>query len=187
MEQALADRFLLLTQNVDGLHLRAGSSAERTWQVHGNLHWMRCAAECTPALLPVPEACAGPPPGERSRSDETALLRCARCGSWMRPHVLWFDETYDEPRYRFESALEAAQRAALLIVVGTSGATNLAVHVGGIMAQRGAAIVDVDPAPNPFAALAQASPVGCFMAGAAAAVLPEVVRRCIAACGSAAR
>jgi NAD-dependent SIR2 family protein deacetylase len=39
----------------------------------------------------------------------------------MRPYVLWFDECYDEPRFRCESSLDAAERAALLVVVGTSG------------------------------------------------------------------
>jgi NAD-dependent deacetylase len=100
----------------------------------------------------------------------------------MRPHVLWFDESYDEPRYRFESALAAAERAALLLVVGTSGATTLPQLVGAIVARRRAGLVDVDPEPNPFAALAAASPAGCFVQGAAAATLPGLVRRCVEAC-----
>ena len=186
LERALPDRFVLLTQNVDGLHLRAGNSPARTWQVHGNLHWMRCASECTPAPVPVPEACGAPARGEPLGGGEAALLRCPQCGDWMRPHVLWFDETYDEPRYRFESALEAARRAALLLVVGSSGATTLPMYVGGIVARRGAAMIDVDPAPNAFATLAQASPAGCCVAGAAAVVLPELVQRCIAVIGGAA-
>jgi len=183
MERALGERFLLLTQNVDGLHLRAGNTAARTWQVHGNLHAMRCASECTPAVLPVPGEGGARSPGTPLTGAEATRLHCPRCGGWMRPHVLWFDESYDEPRYHFESALAAARQAALLLVVGTSGATTLPQLVAGIVFRRGAALIDVDPGPNPFAALAASSPAGCCVPGAAAAVLPDLVRRCIAACG----
>lgn len=64
LEQALADRFVLLTQNVDGLHLQAGNSVERTLQVHGNLHCMRCARECGRGPVPVPVALGARPAGE---------------------------------------------------------------------------------------------------------------------------
>ncbi|MEQ1739336.1 MAG: Sir2 family NAD-dependent protein deacetylase [Methyloglobulus sp.] len=47
MEKLLGSRFRLVTQNVDGLHLRAGSNIDRTYQVHGNLNYMRCARECS--------------------------------------------------------------------------------------------------------------------------------------------
>jgi len=155
--------------------------------VHGNLHAMRCASECTPEIMPVPEPDGDCPPGAPLAAAAAARLRCLRCRGWMRPHVLWFDETYDEPRYRFESALAAAQRAALLLVVGTSGATTLPQLVGGIVARRGAALVDVDPQPNPFATLATSCSAGCFVQGTAAAVLPDLVQRCIATCRDAAR
>src|SRR5215207_6618704 len=45
-EASLGDRFLLITQNVDGLHRRAGSSAERTYEIHGNIELARCADAC---------------------------------------------------------------------------------------------------------------------------------------------
>ncbi len=185
LEAALGPRFVLLTQNVDGLHLRAGNSLDRTWQIHGNLNFMRCARECTADLLPVPAECVARERDTALPSEDASRLRCARCGGWMRPHVLWFDETYDEPRYHFESALEVSRRAALLLVVGTSGATTLPLHVGRIAASCGAALIDVDPAPNPFAAMALSSAAGCFVSAAAAAVLPDIVERCIAAFGAA--
>jgi NAD-dependent deacetylase len=179
LEAALGERFVLVTQNVDGLHLRAGNTGARTLQVHGNLHWMRCARECTPELRPLPAEWVSHPSGTPLAPAEAGRLRCAQCGGWMRPHVLWFDETYDEPRYRFETALAAAERAALLVVVGTSGSTTLPQLLAGTVVRRGAPLVDVDPGPNPFATLAAASPAGCFLRGTAAAVLPELVRHCI--------
>ena len=46
METLFKDRFTLITQNVDNLHLRAGNSLEKTFQIHGNVFFMRCADEC---------------------------------------------------------------------------------------------------------------------------------------------
>ena len=59
-------------------------------------------------------------------------LTCALCGDWLRPHVLWFDECYDEERYRFDSSMQAAGTCRLLVVVGTSGATNLPMRTAGV-------------------------------------------------------
>ncbi len=100
-------------------------------------------------------------------------LRCPDCGSWIRPHVLWFDECYDEEYYRFNSSLEAAAEADLLLTVGTSGATNLPMQVGMIVARRGGVIVDVNPDSNPFSEIAEQSG-GFFCRGPAGDILPEI-------------
>jgi NAD-dependent deacetylase len=121
LEHALGERFLLVTQNVDGLHLRAGNGAERTYQIHGNIDFMRAAHDRDARVFPVPSALDV---WERDRAvgaAERALLVSPYDGSPARPHVLWFDESYDEERFRFESSLAAVEQAALLIVVGTSG------------------------------------------------------------------
>ena len=55
LETLLADRFVLITQNVDGLHLQAGNSLKRTYQIHGNIDYMRCSAECSTDIYPVPD------------------------------------------------------------------------------------------------------------------------------------
>ena len=162
LETALGDRFLLVTQNVDGLHLRAGNSPARTYQVHGNLDLMRCAAECSRDLVAIPEPA------------DPARLVCPRCGGRARPHVLWFDEYYDEDRFRFESALRAAAAAALLLVVGTSGATTLPARMCETVAARGAPMIVVDPGPTPFTRLAESSPAGLVLTGTACAVVPPL-------------
>ena len=53
-ERRLGDRFLLVTQNVDGLHRRAGSDPARTFEIHGNIDLWRCADDCADGARPAP-------------------------------------------------------------------------------------------------------------------------------------
>jgi NAD-dependent deacetylase len=173
LETALAERFLLVTQNVDGLHRRAGSTRRATYSIHGELDFMRCSAGCD-GIRPVPACFDGWGEGALLDQAAVAALECASCGAWMRPHVLWFDESYDEEHYRYESALAAAARAALLIVVGTAGATSLPQRIGEIVVARGAAIVDLNVEDNPFANWARASREGYAWTGKAGETVPAV-------------
>jgi NAD-dependent deacetylase len=174
MEQALGDRFLLLTQNVDGLHLRAGNTLERTFQIHGNIDFARCAKECGQAIFALPDDLTKVK-GDGLTDEDRARLRCPTCGDWARPHVLWFDECYDEEHFRFESSLRAASAASLLLVVGTSGATNLPMQVGQMALRQGATIVDINPDANPFSEMAQrADESGFFLQGPSGAFLPQI-------------
>ncbi|HSD20482.1 MAG TPA: Sir2 family NAD-dependent protein deacetylase [Anaeromyxobacter sp.] len=172
LERALGERFTLVTQNIDGLHRRAGS--ERVLCIHGDVAHVRCADACGAGLMDLPPF----PP--RAKDDpltgsERVRLTCPACRGWLRPHVLWFDEYYDEENYRMESALRAASTADLLLVVGTSGATNLPMQIGRLAFEREAALVDVNPEENPFAELAARSPRGFFARGSACERLPEIV------------
>ncbi|WP_242347047.1 SIR2 family NAD-dependent protein deacylase [Anaeromyxobacter terrae] len=172
LERAIGDRFTLVTQNIDGLHRRAGS--ERVLCIHGDAAYVRCAGECGVGRLDLPPF----PPRTKDEpfsAADRARLTCPSCGGWLRPHVLWFDEYYDEPNYRMESALSATSTADLLLVVGTSGATNLPMQIGRLAFERGAALVDVNPEENPFAELAARSPRGFFARGSACERLPEIV------------
>ncbi len=169
-------RFLLVTQNVDGLHLRAGSSPERTFQIHGNIDFMRCSRECLPAPLPMPEGIdVAWEKGRELGAKDKELLRCPSCGAWARPHVLWFDERYDEPNFRFQSSIEAARGASVLIVIGTTGATSLPMHIATIAAQRRVPMLVINPEPNPFSALVERTGVGAFISGTASEWVPQIV------------
>ncbi len=150
MEKIFGDRFTLITQNVDGLHLRAGSSLQRTYQIHGNISYMRCSEECSPALCPLPDAFKGRAKSDDLSDAEHRLLICPDCGSRTRPHVLWFDEFYNEHFFRFESSQRAAARTDLLIIVGTSGATNLPTQVVAEVGRHGGLIVDINIEETPF-------------------------------------
>lgn len=179
LERLLGDRFLLITQNVDGLHLRAGNSLERTYQIHGNVDYARCVEPAGAAPWALPEDLPPKEKGAGLTDAERALLAEGGgggvCRGWSRPHVLWFDECYDEQTFRFESSLRAAASAEILLVVGTSGATNLPMQVGVMALRQGATIVDINPEPNPFSELAAAARHGFFLQGLGGAYLPLIV------------
>lgn len=173
LEQAFGDRFRLITQNVDGLHLRAGNTPERTYLVHGSLEYMRCGTPCSPTLIPFPDAVPEKTRESPFTDADRALLACPACGDLCRPHVLWFDECYDEEHYRFQSSLAAAEQTGLLITVGTSGGTNLPHHVVRIAAQVRALLVDVNLEPNPFSEAAERAR-GRFLQGPSSEFLPAL-------------
>jgi NAD-dependent deacetylase len=175
MEQLFLNHFILITQNVDGLHLRAGSSPERTYQIHGNIFFRRCDKPCTNEIFPMPPEIRGKERHELMTEEEKARLMCPACGGLTRPHVLWFDESYDETHFRFESSLAAAAKTDLLLVVGTSGATNLPNQVAWQVNHRGGVIVDVNIEQNPFTDLALKSGRGYFIKESSGAALPEMV------------
>ena len=108
LEEKLGERFLLVTQNVDDLHERAGS--RRVLHMHGELFASRC--EFSPA------GCQRPPFRDAAlyESEET-MARCA-CGGRIRPHIVWFGEMPLE----MERIEREIGRSTVMLVVGTSGA-----------------------------------------------------------------
>jgi NAD-dependent deacetylase len=175
LERALGARFLLITQNVDGLHLRAGHSLARTYQIHGNIDYMRCAASCTTECWPIPEDFGDVERATALTAAQKDALRCPRCEGGARPHVLWFDESYDEPLFRFESSLRAAAQAALIVSVGTSATTSLPWHIVEIGARAGAGIIDINIASNPFSEIADGLENGLALTATAADSVPAIV------------
>ena len=96
LEQALGERFQLITQNVDGLHLRAGSDPRRLFAIHGDLSWTRCAADCGAPVEALPDALRALDPAAVAFDGPVRAALTCRCGGLRRPHVLWFDECYNE-------------------------------------------------------------------------------------------
>ena len=177
----LGDDFLLITQNVDGLHLRAGSPVSQTYQIHGNLDYARCDAGCGQPMwaLDIPGVS---PDTLRDKQQVPQALRsvlcCPSCGGPSRPHVLWFDECYDDAHFHFSDSLRAARSARVLLSIGTSGATSLPLQIASLARASGATVVDINPEMNPFSELA--SRPGCVLRGSAGDYLPQV---CRALCG----
>jgi len=108
IEERLGDRFLLATQNVDGLHGRAGS--RRLVELHGNLFLSRCA-RCDRAPFP-------------DEQEHDSVPRCEVCGTGLlRPHIVWFGEWLDPAHLqRIEAFMEEARSERFVfLAVGTSG------------------------------------------------------------------
>jgi NAD-dependent deacetylase len=173
IEGLLPDRFTLITQNSDNLHLRAGNSVKNTFEVHGNLFYMRCLGGCTSGVYPIPEGVEDHPRGGSLSDQERRLLICPLCGGPARPHELWFDETYNEEYYHYLTVLRIARETRLLVVAGTSGSTNLPVLIAQTVKRRGGVIIDINTHETPFSFLAHATG-GFFIQETGSVALPAI-------------
>ena len=172
LEAVLGDRFSLITQNVDRLHIRAGNTEQRTIEVHGHYGGMRCTAGCSGVIAIPGDLDAWP--DRLDWAEARGLLECRGCGFATRPHVLWFDEFYDEANYRIKTAGSRVARASLCITVGTSGGVPVAARLAGIAAKAGATLIDVNPADGELRQLALGSPGGVAVEAPASMVIPAI-------------
>lgn len=174
LEKSFGDRFALITQNVDSLHLRAGNSRKRTFEIHGNISFMRCTRPCRPDLIATPVQSARTDKHFALSDADRRRLRCPYCQAMTRPHVLWFDECYDEAYFKLETSLRLAAATDLLLIVGTSGTTNLPNQVAAQVQHKGAVIVNVDIATNPFSQMAANSAAGFWVKAPGSRALPAM-------------
>ncbi|MFT3707555.1 MAG: NAD-dependent deacylase [Archangium sp.] len=134
LEEKLGDRFLLATQNVDGLHARAGS--KRMLAIHGELFQSRC------------ERCGVPFADTKTYFD--ALPKCETCSGAIRPHIVWFGEMLNPAHIEQVSEfIEAAGKRLHFIAVGTSGLVFPAAGFVNIARRVGGTCWLVDAAPTP--------------------------------------
>jgi NAD-dependent deacetylase len=147
-------RFTLVTQNVDGLHARAGSRA--VVELHGSIAQNLCFAEGTPVDEPAP-------------GDSVPPL-CPGCGAFLRPGVVWFGENL--PPQALQRAEEAAQTCDVVLSIGTSSLVHPAAGLPLLAKRHGAYLVEVNPTSTPLTPHADV-----VLAGPAGLVLPELVRR----------
>jgi NAD-dependent deacetylase len=122
-------RFSLITQNVDGLHARAGS--REVQELHGNILRSRCLDECGVEIAHPGQLPPGEPP------------RCPGCGALLRPAVVWFGETLDPAV--LARAEQAMADADVVLVVGTSGLVYPAAGLPALAQAAGAKVVIVNP------------------------------------------
>lgn len=149
--QALADLqarwpgLTVVTQNVDNLHERAGSS--RVLHLHGELMKLRCSS------CDRPYAGFEVPPLETMESGQRlGPPRCVHCDGFIRPGVVWFGESL--PTDTWTQADAAIRRCDLLLVVGTSGQVEPAASLVGLAQQGGAQVILIDPGETTHAGLA---------------------------------
>ncbi|CAK0768083.1 putative NAD-dependent protein deacylase [Gammaproteobacteria bacterium] len=178
LETAAGERFRHITQNVDGLYGRAGGQPHRTYCIHGNINKMRCTGEdCTSRVWDIPEALGTTwSKDQMLTQDDRKALRCQACGQPSRPHILWFDECYNEAWYQADSAMEAARDGNLLIIIGTSGATSLPHRIFNRALMYRIPFIVVDREPTVFSEEAEKVSHGAFVRGAAATVVPTLVQ-----------
>jgi NAD-dependent deacetylase len=145
--------FTLVTQNVDGLHQRAGS--ETVLELHGNILRSKCSWEGVTVEL---QDC-----------DESVPPRCPHCGAFLRPDVVWFGEML--PARAFEAASEAASGCDLFLSVGTSSLVYPAAGLPYEALDNGATLVEINPSNTPLSGHAHH-----VVRGLAGEMLPELLR-----------
>ena len=146
--QELVPALTVVTQNIDGLHQKAGSSD--VIELHGNIWRARCVT-C------------------RSLYDMSSGAKrpeaCLECGDPLRPDVVLFGELL--PSGVFELAVERARQCELCFVIGTSGLVYPAAGLPELARSAGAYVCEVNPEPTPLSSLCNE-----MLLGKAGEVLP---------------
>ena len=145
--------FTLITQNVDGLHVMAGTP--RVLELHGNIQRVRCAV-CGRFA-------------ETWEDEGDSVPVCSQCGGLLRPDVVWFGESL--PRSALETAIEAARHCQLFFSIGTSGVVQPAASLAFAAHNRGALVAEINLEPTPLTPKAD-----IFLQGRSGEILPELVK-----------
>ncbi len=145
-------QFTLITQNVDGLHQRAGS--RNVIELHGNINRTKCFDEedIIDSWPPITEI----PP------------RCPRCGGLLRPDVVWFGESL--PQKALHTAFAAAEQCDLFLSIGTSSVVQPAASLPLVALEQGITTVEINPNPTPLSARAT-----YVLPGPSAQILPALL------------
>jgi NAD-dependent deacetylase len=149
------DRFVVITQNIDDLHRKAGST--NVVEMHGNIFRYKCFDMDHPV--------------DELPSGDDVPPRCT-CGSMVRPDVVWFGEVL--PQSALEKAFAAIETCDVMLVVGTSGIVFPVAGFPALARRAGAKIVEVNPEETSITPLADV-----FVKGPAGKVLPVLVEKTV--------
>jgi len=152
----------LITQNIDGLHIRAGSS--NVTELHGAI-WRDDCTQCSHSER-FDERRLDDPSAEKP--DCESIPHCDRCGAMMRPGVVWFGETL--PPAALDEVDKALARCDFVLVVGTSGVVQPAASFVEIASRGGAYAVEVNVEETPLSSI-----VDTVLLGKAGEVVPALV------------
>jgi NAD-dependent deacetylase len=128
-------RFTVVTQNIDGLHHRAGSKT--VIELHGRLDVVRCTY-CDYNVQTLDDLGEDP--------------ACPVCAKRLRPGVVWFYEPL--PAGALEAAFAAAQTCDVLLVIGTSGVVQPAASLVDVAKVNGARVIEINPNPSELSSMA---------------------------------
>lgn len=144
--------FTLITQNVDGLHQKAGS--REVIELHGNIQRVKCSS-CGQVAV-------------RWRENDPEVPRCIACGGLLRPDVVWFGEM--PLAGALEAAAAAVRNCQVFFSIGTSGLVQPAASLAYAAKSRGAALVEINLEPTPLTPLAD-----FCLQGQSGQILPKLV------------
>ena len=141
--ESYTDDLVVITQNVDGLHHRAGST--QVIELHGRLDAARCT-DCPYEIAGLDDLGDDP--------------HCPDCGARVRPGVVWFYESLPEDNLR--RADDAARRCDVMLLIGTSGVVQPAASLIDTALSCGAKLVEINPNETPYSRHADVYiPSGC--------------------------
>ncbi len=144
--------FTLITQNVDGLHIKAGS--RNVLEIHGNLWRVRCT-KCRRIILDM--------------SPNMGLLpKCQDCGGLLRPDVVWFGESLDYSL--LQKAMEASRNCQVMLVIGTSAVVQPAASLALEAKEAGAKVAEINLEETPNSRM-----MDFVLPGKAGEILPKLV------------
>ena len=180
------EEFLLVTQNVDDLHARAGVAAEKMVQIHGDIFVTRCT-RCDFSYAgrggspEPPDACVGQPTNGRLRSiaatfeKDADLPKCPACHALLRPGVVWFGEQLSRNELeRVEDFLDGGA-CDVVIVAGTTATFGYIIDWALRASRGGAELIEVNPEETPLSRFATR-----LVREPAAIALPRIVEELIA-------
>jgi NAD-dependent deacetylase len=147
--------FSLITQNIDGLHQKAGS--KNISELHGNIWKVRCTEE-----------------GTVTENYETPLKevppRCPSCGALLRPHVVWFGESLLSSV--LNTAFLISSTCNVMFVIGTSAIVQPAASLPLAAAKAGAKVVEINTEATPLTSYAD-----FYIKGKAGEILPKIDKK----------
>jgi NAD-dependent deacetylase len=145
--------FTLITQNVDGLHQKAGNTD--VIELHGNLRRAKCSA------------CGMQAEGWKESVD--GVPQCISCGGLLRPDVVWFGESL--PRDALEAAVIATRNSDVFFSIGTSGLVQPAAALAIAAKNQNALVIEINAEPTPLT-----ERTDFFLLGKSGEILPALVR-----------
>lgn len=171
LEGLFQENFWLVTQNIDGLHARAGS--RNIIELHGNIFGNKCF-ECGVHVELAEESVSyeyvSGYASLGTQKTEGVPPNCPHCGGYIRPDVVWFNEPL--PEERINKSMEYASRCGAFFVVGTSAAVYPAAHLPMAAKRGGACVVEINTDTTPVTDYADFT-----LLGRAGEILPELVER----------
>lgn len=121
-------RVTVVTQNIDGMHQRTGT--RNVIELHGSLWRLRCPNDGLSEDI-----------GEKYKS-----YRCEKCGSWLRPDIIWFGDMLDQGV--MDEAAAMIRSCDLFVSIGTSGVVYPAASFPRLAKQNHARCIEINPEPN---------------------------------------